>query len=87
MALVWLAVALTGSVPHHATTRLLHVGSLSSERARQLERILRNVEGVVEARIFLDEGTAYCKVDTRQLDEESLRRVLADSETEPEAAG
>ncbi len=87
VALVWLAVALTGSVPHHATTRLLHVGSLSSERARQLERILRNVEGVVEARIFLDEGTAYCKVDTRQLDEESLRRVLADSETEPEAAG
>ncbi|MFA9459807.1 MFS transporter [Thiohalorhabdus methylotrophus] len=87
MALVWLGVALSGPVPHHVSTRMMAVGALDQGEAQALERALRKVEGVVEARVFADEGTAYCKVDRQRLDEASLSEAMDWARAEAEAAG
>lgn len=76
VAIVWAGVALSGPAPHYLATRLLSVGALTAEDARTLERGLRHVDGVVEARVFEDEGTAYCKVDSKRVDEDGLRQAL-----------
>ncbi|HKJ70700.1 MAG TPA: MFS transporter [Gammaproteobacteria bacterium] len=85
VALIWLGVALTGPAPHYLSTKLLHVGRLDPDEARRLERSLLGVEGVVEAQVFVDEGTAYCKVDSKRLDEDSLGQALEWAEAQ--AAG
>ncbi|MFP4561512.1 MAG: MFS transporter [Thiohalorhabdus sp.] len=87
VALVWLGVALSGPVPHHVSTRLIAVGALEPGEARDLERALQEVEGMVEVRVFADEGTAYCKVDRQRLDEDALGGVLDWARAEAEAAG
>lgn len=76
VALVWGGLALSGPTPHNLVTRQLTVALLGPGEARALERGLRRVEGVVEARVFEDEGLAYCKVDSSRVDEEGLARAL-----------
>jgi MFS family permease len=76
VAIVWAGVALSGPTPHYLATRLLSVGVLTADEARALEKGLRRVEGVVEARVFEDEGTAYCKVDSKRVDEDGLRQAV-----------
>ena len=76
VAIVWAGVALSGPAPHYLATRLLSVGALTADDARTLEQGLRHVDGVVEARVFEDEGTAYCKVDSKRVDEDGLRQAL-----------
>ncbi|HKL78603.1 MAG TPA: MFS transporter, partial [Gammaproteobacteria bacterium] len=77
VVLLWLGVALSGPAPHFLATRLLAVHPRDPEQARALERALAQVPGVAEARVFEDEGTAYCKVDSRQVDEDRLRAAAA----------
>jgi len=87
VALLWLGVALSGPAPHYVSTKLLHVGSLDPEEAKGLERALLGVEGVEEAQVFADEGTAYCKVDNKRLDTESLESALEWTRAEVQTAG
>ncbi len=87
VTLLWLGVAASGPLPHNLATRLLAVSRLDGGEARRLELDLKAVDGVVEARVFADEGAAYCKVDTQRLDEEGLRRALDGSGAGAEPAG
>ena len=73
---VWLGVVLAGPLPHHVSTRLIPVGRVGAAEARSLEHALARVEGMVEARVIEEEGTAYCKVDRKRLMEDDLDRVL-----------
>ncbi len=87
LALVWLGVALSGRVPHDLVARSMSVGRVDEDQARRLEGCLRAVAGVVEARVFPDEGTAYCKMDTRRVDEAALHRALEGDGAQAEPAG
>ena len=71
-ALLWLGLAVTMREPRYLSSYLLHVGDCRADQAEALARRLAAVPGVAEAVVACDEGTAYLKVDRRQLDEEAL---------------
>jgi hypothetical protein len=54
---------------------MVPVGTLDAEQAWLFERQLRAVQGVAEASINLEDGIAYLKVDSRQLDSDELERL------------
>jgi copper chaperone CopZ len=49
---------------------------MSVPDARYLEEQLTGVSGVTEAKVIVEEGVAYLKVDSRRLDESALRVLL-----------
>lgn len=73
---LWLYLALGMKPPPAVKNLMFHIDALSAEDARRLERKLTDVKGVAEAAVRADEGVAYLKVDSRQLDEQALRRLL-----------
>lgn len=87
LAAVWLGWTLVAPPPQYLATRLLHVGAVAVDEAAELERALGQVAGVMEVRVFADEGTAYCKVDSQQLDAEGLEAALQWARAEVGAAG
>jgi MFS family permease len=77
LALVWIAVALTGPAPRLLDTHLIEVGPLGADEARALARRLSDVPGVAEAVVVAEEGVAYLKVDGRTFDRAAADRVAA----------
>lgn len=73
LALCWLGVSLTMPVPNHLTSRLVRIpkGRDRKQRDSLSERLLA-ITGVAEAVIVAEEGVAYLKVDSRELDEQAL---------------
>lgn len=67
-SVVWIGLILTMVIPENLTRHVLSLGGVPDGDALGLERRLLQVPGVKEAVIVLDEGVAYLKVDSRQLD-------------------
>lgn len=74
---IWLLIALFMKKPAHLTTRMLNVGNISPEKARELTQQLMAISGVDEAAIILAEGIAYLKVDNKMVDSNQLQRVVS----------
>ncbi|MEK8089892.1 MFS transporter [Thermithiobacillus plumbiphilus] len=72
----WLLVAIGMRQPRYVATRVLHVGAVSELEARAIEARLLAIPGVVEAAVFPDEEVAYCKVDSKVVDESALAAVM-----------
>jgi MFS family permease len=73
LTVVWLLLAAPMRPPRHYASRMLRVGPLSARQAQDLSRRIGSVAGVVEAVVVAEEGMAYLKVDSAQLDEAALR--------------
>ncbi len=77
LLLLWLLVAAGMKPPKPVATRVLHVEAADDAAAEALRRRLLAVEGVAEVEIFPDEGVAYCKVDSKVVDEEALKAAVS----------
>lgn len=73
LLVVWMTLSVTMREPRLVSTRLVHVGRQQAAAARELARKLGRVKGVTEAIVIAEEGVAYVKVDSSELDEEALR--------------
>jgi len=74
---VWLMVALTMNQPPFLASRAIPVSVGNAQQAQALEQVLLAMNGVAEAVIIVEEQTAYCKVDSKVVDENSLRIAVA----------
>ena len=72
VALAWLVFAASMKQPRFLVTRLLRVGRLEPEAARQLAQRMTGVPGVAEAVVIAEDEIAYVKIDERELDEGAL---------------
>ncbi|HED19907.1 MAG TPA: MFS transporter [Gammaproteobacteria bacterium] len=72
VALGWLIFAISMKQPRFLATRLLRVGRLDPDAARQLALRMTAVPGVVEAVVIAEDEIAYLKLDERELDEGAL---------------
>jgi MFS family permease len=68
LALLWLIAAVTMKQPSYLTTRLLPIGACTAADAAALAARLRQVPGVAEAVVIVEEKLAYLKVDSRAFD-------------------
>ncbi len=75
--LIWIALVTTMTIPENLTRHVLSLGGPAADDASGLEQRLLDVPGVREAVIALDEGVAYLKVDSRQLDWARLQTFSA----------
>ncbi len=76
--LVWLLVAATMAAPERVSNQLLSlgpIGAISPGDTLGLERRLLAVRGVRDAVVVPEEGVAYLKVDSRELDSAGLQAV------------
>lgn len=71
---VWLLVSTGLRAPAHLQTRLIEVGCVSPDRARQLTEELMRIGGVAEAVVIPEEGVAYLRVDGRTFEAASVER-------------
>ena len=76
-SLVWIGLVMSMRMPENLTRHVLSVGILPGADVSGLEQRLLDVPGVREAVIALDEGVAYLKVDSRQLDWARLQTFSA----------
>ena len=68
MALCWLVAAATMAQPSYLTTRLVPIADDKASDGENLAARLRQVPGVAEAVVIVDEKLAYLKVDSRLFD-------------------
>jgi len=73
---VWLLVAATMAQPRYVATRIFHVGAVDEARSKELQERFMAVNGVAEVAIFADEEAAYCKVDSKVVDDDELKAVV-----------
>ncbi len=76
LLILWLLVALTMAPPRHVATRMLHIEVPDESAAERLRQRLLAIDGVVEVEIFADEQVAYCKVDSKILDDDILHAAV-----------
>ncbi len=77
MLSVWWMVALFMPEPPYLATMTLHVEATDPEDAGRLTRQLLAIEGVVEVLVISEEKAAYCKIDKKVINEESLMEQAA----------
>lgn len=75
LALVWLVAAATMAQPGYLTTRLMPIAEGKAGDAEALASRLRQVPGVAEAVIVVQENIAYLKVDAATFDAAEARRL------------
>lgn len=73
---IWLLLAARMKPLPAVKNLMFHVRELSVLEARNLEEQLTGVPGVTEAKVIVEEGAAYIKVDSHRLDEQALRALL-----------
>jgi len=76
LLLLWVLVALFMPQPRHVATRMLHIDARDDAAMNALRKKLMAVQGVVEVELYADEQTAYCKVDSKTLDDAALRLAV-----------
>ena len=85
-ALAWLVVAATMTAPERLTNQLLPVGPIGADDVPDLERRLLAVTGVRDALVVPEEGLAYLKVDSRELDAAGLQSIAVTPDDSGETA-
>lgn len=76
LLVVWFVVALFMPQPRHVATRMLHIEAEDDAAINALRQRLLAVQGVVEVELYADEQTAYCKVDSKRLDNDALQQAV-----------
>lgn len=74
MLMFWLVAAMTMRQPRYLSTLMLRVGKMGSEQVKTVELEIAGVKGVAEVVVNRDDGVAYLKVDSQQVDEVALER-------------
>ena len=72
MLTVWWLIALTMAQPPYVATITLRVDAKDEQHAQRITEQLLAIDGVAEARVMIDEGAAYCKIDKKVIDEDEL---------------
>lgn len=73
---LWVLSALGMQTPKHLKSHMLNVGTVDTEQAQRLSLRLREIPGVVEAVVVVEDGIAYLRVDSKLLDEAALDAFL-----------
>ncbi|MGM0593233.1 MAG: MFS transporter [Pseudomonadota bacterium] len=76
VALWWLA-ALSMREPPYLSNQMIRVQVDDNIAARELESALLAIAGVAQASVNVEDGVAYLKVDSRELDREALDALAA----------
>jgi len=69
---LWLLAASSMREPRYLSTEMLPLGKVDSSKVSWLEEQLLAIKGVAEASVNVDDGIAYLKVDSRDLDRDAL---------------
>lgn len=77
LAALWLLAALSMREPRYLAVEMFRVNVTGASGAAGLEQRLRQVRGVAEASVNVDDGIAYLKVDSRVLDKDALSQFSA----------
>lgn len=72
---LWLLYAVFMKKPPNLRTVMIPVGTLNQNQAEQLSQKYRQIAGVVEAAILVDQGVAYLKIDKHLVKPEMLHEV------------
>lgn len=75
VALWWLFV-LSMREPPYLSSEMFSVAVRDVAAARHLEQQLGSVSGVAQASVNVDDGVAYLKVDSRELDRDALKQFI-----------
>lgn len=76
LSAIWLWLAFSMSTPPSVKTRMFHLESMDTARARVLAQRLSEVPGVAEAAVSAEEGVAYLKVSMAGWDEEQVLKLI-----------
>ena len=74
LAGLWFILAATMQPPRYLSNHLLNIGVIDKQKASQLTNCLKQVPGVAEVVVILEEGVAYLKVDRQLLDTTALAK-------------
>ena len=74
VALVWFLFAVTMKKPPYLINHLLYVGNVNEQEATQLTERLKQLPGVAEVVIIIEDGIAYLKVDKKRVDFATLNQ-------------
>ena len=76
MVFIWTLLSLRQPAPPQLTSLAFSLGGLSQREITELSSRLMTIQGVEDMQLFEDEQTAYLKVNKKQLDRDSLLRVV-----------
>ena len=75
---VWLMIAMAMNQPPYLATRILHIAVHDAAGKARVEDAIAAIEGVDEVVVVLEEQVAYCKVDSKVLDDTQLQAVAGE---------
>ncbi len=75
-ALLWLLLALGMRVPAYLSSFMLQVQVADQSAADQLAEKILQLDGVHEAKVILEDGVAYLKVDKKQFDQQQAMGLV-----------
>ncbi|RUM49489.1 MAG: MFS transporter [Marinomonas sp.] len=74
--LLWAVVSAWQPAPKQVTSMAFSVVAHTEDDVQQLTEEIMAIQGVEDMQIFMDEQTAYLKVDKKQLDKAALQRIV-----------
>lgn len=74
--LLWAVVSAWQPAPKQVTSMAFSVVAYTEDDVQQLTEEIMAIQGVEDMQIFMDEQTAYLKVDKKQLDKAALQRIV-----------
>jgi len=76
-ALFWVVIAVGMRVPAYLSNYMVHLDDLLPEDAAVLSDRLMGVNGVHEAKVIIEDSTAYLRIDKKKFNSEDVDRLLA----------
>jgi MFS family permease len=77
---VWFIFAITMEFPNYLSSYVVNIGNINKQQAQELAKHLKEITGVIEAVIIVEDKTAYLKVDRRRLNTVALNKFFAANE-------
>ena len=74
--LLWAVISAWQPAPKQVTSMAFSVVAHTKDDVQQLTEEIMAIQGVEDMQIFMDEQTAYLKVDKKQLDKAALQRIV-----------
>ncbi|MFQ5582342.1 MAG: MFS transporter [Mariprofundaceae bacterium] len=75
-ACIWIAVAAGMRVPAYLSSFMIHVEPTDDREAESLAARLLELNGVHEAKVVIEDGVAYLKVDKQKFDQQAAAALL-----------
>lgn len=76
IATVWVLIALSMRVPSYLATKMFHITAMTQQDAALVCEKLLDCTGVSEAKVIIEDCTAYLKVDRRHFNPEEVEAIL-----------